>query len=102
MLSLLRGPLTRDVVRPAHKRLLTAAAPVTVGRSLPFMGASGEHAPGAGPEAVGKTTGETAAGTADEVVRSAYEAADHARLRALKATYDPHSLFRHNHNIRPA
>ncbi|MGW0832089.1 FAD-binding oxidoreductase [Streptomyces prunicolor] len=37
-----------------------------------------------------------------EAVRTAYTPTDHLRLRALKATYDPHNLFRHSQNIDPA
>ena len=33
---------------------------------------------------------------------SAYTAADYAKLRAVKAAYDPDNLFRINHNIPPA
>ena len=32
----------------------------------------------------------------------AFGAANHARLRAIKATYDPQNLFRFNQNIPPA
>lgn len=35
-------------------------------------------------------------------VRRAYGDADYERLTAIKATYDPHNLFRVNHNIPPA
>lgn len=35
-------------------------------------------------------------------IRSAYPAATLARLRQLKATYDPSNLFRHNDNVAPA
>lgn len=35
-------------------------------------------------------------------VRTAYRDADYERLAAIKATYDPHNLFRINHNIPPA
>lgn len=37
-----------------------------------------------------------------DVVATAYEPADYARLRALKGTVDPTNLFRVNHNIPPA
>ncbi|MFF0869015.1 BBE domain-containing protein [Nonomuraea sp. NPDC003560] len=37
-----------------------------------------------------------------DAVRRAYSAADHRRLSALKARYDPDRLFRVNHNIAPA
>lgn len=36
-----------------------------------------------------------------ERVRRAYAEPDHRRLTALKAAYDPHNLFRINHNIPP-
>jgi hypothetical protein len=34
-------------------------------------------------------------------VATAYDPADHARLRAIKKVYDPRNLFRVNHNIEP-
>ncbi|MGW2220428.1 BBE domain-containing protein [Nonomuraea sp. NPDC001684] len=37
-----------------------------------------------------------------DAVRRAYSEADHRRLSALKARYDPDRLFRVNHNIAPA
>ncbi|HEY9012117.1 MAG TPA: FAD-binding oxidoreductase [Devosia sp.] len=37
-----------------------------------------------------------------ERVDAAFGATKLARLRALKAKWDPENLFRHNHNIRPA
>ncbi|NUW35577.1 FAD-binding oxidoreductase [Nonomuraea sp. SMC257] len=40
--------------------------------------------------------------SAPERVRRAYSEADHRRLAALKATYDPNHLFRINHTIPPA
>jgi FAD/FMN-containing dehydrogenase len=42
------------------------------------------------------------ADTDPESVKRAYEEADYARLREIKAAYDPHNLFRANHNIPPA
>lgn len=35
-------------------------------------------------------------------IRQAYDPAEHDRLRALKAAYDPDNVFRLNHNIPPA
>ena len=32
----------------------------------------------------------------------AFGAANHARLRAIKAAYDSHNVFRFNQNIQPA
>ncbi|NUW45997.1 FAD-binding oxidoreductase [Nonomuraea rhodomycinica] len=40
--------------------------------------------------------------SAPERVRRAYTEADHRRLTAVKATYDPNHLFRINHTIPPA
>jgi hypothetical protein len=37
-----------------------------------------------------------------DAVRRAYRADDFARLRALKATYDPHNVFRVNFNVPPS
>jgi hypothetical protein len=37
-----------------------------------------------------------------ESVKRAYEEADYERLQEIKAAYDPHNLFRINHNIPPA
>jgi FAD/FMN-containing dehydrogenase len=37
-----------------------------------------------------------------ERVRAAYGAAKFERLRQVKRRYDPHNLFRFNHNIPPA
>jgi FAD/FMN-containing dehydrogenase len=42
------------------------------------------------------------ADTDPESVKRAYEDADYARLREIKAVYDPHNLFHVNHNIPPA
>lgn len=38
---------------------------------------------------------------APDAVATAYEPADHRRLRRVKAAYDPRNLFRINHNIVP-
>ncbi|MEC3920334.1 FAD-binding oxidoreductase [Nocardia sp. CDC160] len=68
-------------IRPAHKRVLDAINRwVTTGRSLNFMNGNGAavHTP------------------------AAYSPADYQRLRELKAIYDPHNMFRHNHNIPPS
>ncbi|MFB9466922.1 BBE domain-containing protein [Streptomyces cinereospinus] len=40
--------------------------------------------------------------SAPERVRRAYGEADYRRPAELKAEYDPHQLFRVNHNIPPA
>jgi hypothetical protein len=40
--------------------------------------------------------------TTPELVRTAFEPADHVRLGQIKAAYDPDNQFRVNHNIRPA
>ncbi|WP_084772494.1 FAD-binding oxidoreductase [Nonomuraea candida] len=40
--------------------------------------------------------------SAPERVRRAYTEADYQRLATLKAAYDPHQLFRVNHNIPPS
>jgi FAD/FMN-containing dehydrogenase len=37
-----------------------------------------------------------------DAVRDAYPASSYARLRELKRRYDPHNVFRANHNIPPA
>jgi FAD/FMN-containing dehydrogenase len=64
-----------------HERLLAGVAPwATGGKCLNFID---------GPAGA-------------EVVRAAFEPADHERLRRLKLAYDPANLFRVNHNIPPA
>jgi FAD/FMN-containing dehydrogenase len=40
--------------------------------------------------------------TSAEQVRAAFDPGAYARLAELKARYDPHNLFRINHNIPPA
>ncbi|MEV5322420.1 FAD-binding oxidoreductase [Streptomyces sp. NPDC052687] len=68
-------------IRPAHERLLAALEPwSTGGRALTFL--NGERD--------------------SEYVRSAYDPDDYRRLTEIKAVYDPHNLFRLNHNIPPA
>jgi hypothetical protein len=80
MLSRL-DPTPVEDVRPLHARFLDVLAPTTVGFHLNFL--YGENA-------------------TEENVRRSFSPADHDRLRALKATYDPADLFRHTHPIRPA
>ena len=76
------GPGELDEHRAAHHALHAALSPWgTGGVCLNFL---------AGPDV-----------TTDEL-RSGYLPADFARLAALKGTYDPHNLFRINHNIPPA
>jgi FAD/FMN-containing dehydrogenase len=74
-----------ELVEPAHElhgRLVEALSPWRVGG--PFL--------------------SFLSGTdlAPEDVASAYEPADYARLRGLKAVVDPANVFRVNHNIPPA
>ncbi|NLU74346.1 FAD-binding oxidoreductase [Streptomyces sp. HNM0575] len=70
-----------DAVRRAADRVLERLRPWDTGGLLP--GFLYEH--DSGPERV----------------RRAYSEPDHRRLTALKAEYDPHNLFRVNHNIPP-
>ncbi|MFI6206004.1 FAD-binding oxidoreductase [Streptomyces sp. NPDC051041] len=74
-------PDDADTVRAAHTRLTDALAPLTTGRSLNFL---------------------YGANATTEQVRMAYARDDYARLRRIKASYDPANLFRLNHNIPPA
>ncbi|MFI8348706.1 BBE domain-containing protein [Streptomyces sp. NPDC085596] len=69
-----------DTVRAAHTRLTGALAPLTTGRNLNFL---------------------YGADATPDQVRLAYAPDDYARLRRIKAAYDPGNLFRLNHNIRP-
>ncbi|MEV4225033.1 FAD-binding oxidoreductase [Nonomuraea sp. NPDC049725] len=68
--------------RPAPAEVFRELEPWTLGRFLSFMG----HGEAAGPE----------------LVRTAYPAAHHARLAAIKAVYDPGNVFRFNYNVAPA
>ncbi|MGP3969179.1 BBE domain-containing protein [Streptomyces sp. 6N223] len=70
-----------DRVRRAHRALTDALRPWTTGRFVNFMG----HGEAASPE----------------LVQTAYEPQDFARLTALKAAHDPANTFRLNHNIPP-
>jgi FAD/FMN-containing dehydrogenase len=47
------------------------------------------------------TSGDARGEEGEERVRAAY-GANHVRLAALKAKYDPSNLFRLNQNVRPA
>ena len=57
-----------------------------------------------GPWAAGERIYLNFAGHGEDasLTERAFGAANHARLRAIKATYDPQNLFRFNQNIRPA
>ncbi|MBK1788282.1 FAD-binding oxidoreductase [Prauserella cavernicola] len=65
-------------VRAAHADLLTALAPVTLGRSLSFVYGSRADA------------------------RTGFDEAAHNRLAAVKAAHDPANRFRFNQNVTPA
>jgi FAD/FMN-containing dehydrogenase len=75
-------PADRDVTMKYADELLERLAPwFTGGKYLNFMSTEDADA---------------------ELARAAYTAADYARLRAIKAAYDPGNMFRLNHNIKPA
>jgi FAD/FMN-containing dehydrogenase len=75
-------PDIANTVRELQTELVDALAPWRIGG--PFVSFLG-----------GADTDPTIAATA-------YEPADHVRLREIKKTYDPTNLFRINHNILPA
>jgi hypothetical protein len=70
-----------EQVREVQARLDEAVAPWTLGRALNF--AYGPRGP-------------------EELVEEMFDPATLARLRQVKAAYDPQDLFRVNHHVRPA
>ncbi|PXY19019.1 FAD-binding oxidoreductase [Prauserella muralis] len=77
VLSGLDGAVEAEAARAVHDRLLAALARLSPGRALGFVYGRPARA----------STG--------------YDADTFARLRAVKARYDPRNLFRVNHNIAP-
>jgi FAD/FMN-containing dehydrogenase len=75
-------PDIADAVHDLQTELVEALAPWRVGG--PFVSFLG------------------GADTDPDITATAYEPADHIRLREIKKTYDPTNLFRVNHNILPA
>lgn len=74
-------PEQADAAREAADRVLDRLRPWATGATLPGFLFDHDSAP--------------------EQVRRAYTEADYRRLAELKAHYDPHNLFRINHNIPP-
>ena len=54
------------------------------------------------PHSTGKVYVNFVADEGEARIADAYNARSFARLRAIKAKYDPGNLFRMNQNIRPA
>jgi FAD/FMN-containing dehydrogenase len=54
------------------------------------------------PYATGDAYGNFIGDEGDARVRAGFGAANHDRLAALKATWDPDNVFHANHNVRPA
>ncbi|WP_052850745.1 FAD-binding oxidoreductase [Streptomyces avicenniae] len=75
------SPATEEVAGQAHRAVLDAVAPRTLGRFLTFMGSGRLAAP--------------------DAVRTAYEAGTYDRLGALKAAWDPGNTFRLGHPVTP-
>lgn len=70
-------------LREYHEQVAKVLAPWTIGHNLNFLYGAGDWADAA-------------------QTRAGYTAGTYARLRALKAGYDPANLFRFNRNIAPA
>ncbi|MBF6330009.1 FAD-binding oxidoreductase [Nocardia transvalensis] len=69
-------------VRDHHDLIRKTLSPWTIGHNLNFLYGAGDWAD-------------------EDQTRGGYTADTYARLSALKSTYDPANLFRHNRNIRP-
>jgi FAD/FMN-containing dehydrogenase len=82
ILGMVAMPGQTGQVDALQQRLIDGMAPWDTGGALPNFLSSTETAP--------------------HEVRAAYRAADYERLAAIKAVYDPHNVFRVNHNIPPA
>jgi FAD/FMN-containing dehydrogenase len=54
------------------------------------------------PHATGRAYANFLTESSEDRVRAAYGAGKYARLAEIKGRYDPHNLFRRNHNIRPS
>jgi len=82
LLGMLALPGQEEQVDKAQQSLIDGLRPWSTGGMFPNLLGSGYTQP--------------------HQVRAAYSAADYERLTAIKATYDPHNLFRINHNIPPS